>query len=142
METGPDKQMSPSLQAGEHAGEARGKNHHSPEGKREEKNFVFSFFFFSPSRGFSHRSIATSKHLEATLRKCTCVAPVTSLVAQMVKCLPTMWETRVRSLGWKDALEKEMATHSSTLARKSHGWRSLVRYNPWGRKESDTTERL
>ena len=116
METGPDKQMSPSLQAGEHAGEARGKNHHSPEGKREEKNFVFSFFFFSPSRGFSHRSIATSKHLEATLRKCTCVAPVTSLVAQMVKCLPTMWETRVRSLGWKDALEKEMATHSSTLA--------------------------
>ena len=60
----------------------------------------------------------------------------------MVKRLPTMWETRVRSLGWKDALEKEMATHSSTLAQKSHGWRSLVRYNPWGRKESDTTERL
>ena len=40
----------------------------------------------------------------------------TSLVAQMVKCLPTMWETRVQSLGWEDPLEKEMATHSSTLA--------------------------
>ena len=40
----------------------------------------------------------------------------TSLVAQMVKCLPTMWETQVRSLGWEDPLEKEMATHSSTLA--------------------------
>ena len=39
-----------------------------------------------------------------------------SLVAQMVKCLPTMRETRVRSLGWEDPLEKEMATHSSTLA--------------------------
>ena len=34
----------------------------------------------------------------------------------MVKCLPAMRETRVRSLGWEDLLEKEMATHSSTLA--------------------------
>ena len=39
-----------------------------------------------------------------------------SLVAQMVKCLPAMPETRVRSLGWEDPLEKEMATHSSILA--------------------------
>ena len=36
----------------------------------------------------------------------------------------------------------EMATHSSTLAWKSHGWRSLVGYSPWGRKESDMTEWL
>ena len=41
-----------------------------------------------------------------------------SLVAQMVKRLPTMRETRVRSLGWEDPLEKEMATHSSILAWK------------------------
>ena len=41
-----------------------------------------------------------------------------SLVAQMVKRLPTMWETRVRSLGWEYPLEKEMAVHSSTLAWK------------------------
>ena len=34
----------------------------------------------------------------------------------MVKCLPAMPETRVRSLGWEDPLEKEMATHSSILA--------------------------
>ena len=40
------------------------------------------------------------------------------LVAQMVKLLATMWETQVRSLGWEDPLEKEMATHSSTLAWK------------------------
>ena len=40
----------------------------------------------------------------------------TSLVAQMVKRLPTMQETWVRSLGEEDPLEKEMATHSSTLA--------------------------
>ena len=41
-----------------------------------------------------------------------------SLVAQTIKRLPTMWETEVRSLGWEDPLEKEMATHSSTLAWK------------------------
>ena len=36
----------------------------------------------------------------------------------MVKHLPAMWETRVLSLDWEDPLEKEMATHSSTLAWK------------------------
>ena len=41
-----------------------------------------------------------------------------SLVAQRVKCLPVMWETWVQSLGQEDPLEKEMATHSSTLAWK------------------------
>ena len=45
----------------------------------------------------------------------------TSLVAQMVKRLPTIRETRVRSLGREDPLEKEMAAHSSTLA-----WRTAV----------------
>ena len=42
----------------------------------------------------------------------------TSLVAQMVRRLPTMQETWVLSLIWEDPLEKEMATHSSTLAWK------------------------
>ena len=66
---------------------------------------------------------------------------MTSLVAQTVRCLPTIQETRVQSLGREDFLEKEMVTHSSILA-----WeipleqRSLVGYSPWGRKESDTTE--
>ena len=36
----------------------------------------------------------------------------------MVKRLPAVWETWVQSLGWEDPLEKEMATHSSTLAWK------------------------
>ena len=40
-------------------------------------------------------------------------------MAQMVKRLPAMWETRDRSLGQEDPLEKEMATHSGTLAWKS-----------------------
>ena len=64
-----------------------------------------------------------------------------SRLAQTVKRLPTMREARVRSLGWEDPLEKEMATHSST-----HAWkiprRILVDYSPWSCKESDTTERL
>ena len=42
----------------------------------------------------------------------------TSLMAQTVKRLPTMWETWVQSLGREDLLEKEMATHSSILAWK------------------------
>ena len=43
---------------------------------------------------------------------------ITSLVAQTVKRLPTLQETRVQSLGWEDLLEKEMATHSSILVWK------------------------
>ena len=64
----------------------------------------------------------------------------TSPVAQTVKHLPTMQEPWVGSLGWENLLEKDMATHSSILAWKSHGWRNLVGYSPWGRKELDTTE--
>ena len=41
-----------------------------------------------------------------------------SVVAQRVKHLPAMRETRVPSLGWEDPLEEEMATHCSTLAWK------------------------
>ena len=41
-----------------------------------------------------------------------------SLITEVVKSLPLMWETRVRSLGQEDPLEKEMATHFSTLAWK------------------------
>ena len=50
-----------------------------------------------------------------TTRTCS---PLTSLVAQMVKHLPVMWETQVRSLGQEDPLEKEMATDSSIIAWK------------------------
>ena len=46
------------------------------------------------------------------------VGSYSSLVAQMVKRLPAVRETQVRSLGWEDPLEKEMATHSSNLAWK------------------------
>ena len=47
--------------------------------------------------------------------------PGASLVAQLVKNLPVMWETWVRSQGWEDLLEKGKATHSSILAGEFHG---------------------
>ena len=66
-----------------------------------------------------------------------------SLVAQMIKCLPTMRETWVRSLGWEHPLEKEMATHSSILAWKIPRTEDPGRlYSPWGCKELDMTEQL
>ena len=49
---------------------------------------------------------------------------------------------RVQSLGWADALEIEMATHSIFFLGKSHGQRSLVGYSPGGYKESDKTVQL
>ena len=57
-------------------------------------------------------------------------------MAQMLKHLPAMRETRVRSLGWEDPLEKEMATHSSTLA-----WKIPWREEP-GRLQSMGSQRV
>ena len=54
-----------------------------------------------------------------------------SLVAQIVKNLPAMWETWIQSLGWEDSLEEGMATHSSILAWRipldSEVWLATVR---------------
>ena len=49
-------------------------------------------------------------------------------------------KTWVQSLGLEDPLEEGMAIHSSVLAWKPHGQRSLVGYRPQGLKESDTTQ--
>ena len=56
----------------------------------------------------------------------------------MVKNLPVIWETQVRSIGQEDVLEKKLATHSSILA-----WRipwTEDSGGPWGHKVSDTIE--
>ena len=64
-------------------------------------------------------------------------------MVQTVKRLSTMYKTWVRSLGREDSLEKEMATHSSTLAWKIPWTEELgAGYCPWGRKESGATEQL
>jgi len=71
------------------------------------------------------------------------LSSMASLVAQMVKNLPAIQNTWVRSLDWDYPLEKGMATHSSILAWRIHPMdRSLAGHSPWGCKESDTTERL
>ena len=49
----------------------------------------------------------------------------------MVKNLSAMQEAQVPSLVWEEPLEKEMATHSSILAWKFHGQRTLAGYSPW-----------
>ena len=56
------------------------------------------------------------KNLCVILQLALCICGLAFLVAQMVKNLPVVWETWVRSLGWKDSLEKGSATHSSILA--------------------------
>ena len=57
---------------------------------------------------------------------------MTSLVAQMGKRLPTMWETWVQSLGREDPLEKAMATHSRTIAWKIPWMEEPGRLQPMG----------
>uniref|UniRef100_A0AC11DHG1 Uncharacterized protein n=1 Tax=Ovis aries TaxID=9940 RepID=A0AC11DHG1_SHEEP len=68
--------------------------------------------------------------------------PLRSLVTQVVKNLPAMWETWVQSLGWEDPLDKGMAPHSSILAWRIPWTEEPVGYSPWGCKESDITEQL
>ena len=59
-----------------------------------------------------------------------------------VKNLPAVQDTKVQSLSWEDPLEKEMVTHFRILAWRSPWAEEPDRYSLWGRKESDSTERL
>ena len=81
-------------------------------------------------------NVHSSKYFEASF--CCAV----SLVAQMVKGLPAMRETRVQSLGRERPFSWRRKWHPTPvfLPGKSHGRRSLLGYSPWGRKELDTTE--
>ena len=62
----------------------------------------------------------------------------TSLVGQMVRNLPAMWETWIQSLVWEDPLEEGMAPTPVFLPGDFHGQRGLAGYSPWGCKELDT----
>ena len=64
----------------------------------------------------------------------------TSLVAQMVKNLPTVQETWVRSLSQENLLEMEWHSTPVFLPGEFHGQRSVEGYSPWCRVKSDTTE--
>ena len=65
-----------------------------------------------------------------------------SLVAQLVKKPPAMWETWVRPLGWEDPWKRKWQPTPVFLPGEPHGQRNLVGYSPQGRKVSDTTEQL
>ena len=96
----------------------------------------------SPRRGFGCLLASAGQYFKPPTRL--------ALVAQMVKCLSAMLETWVRSLGGEDPLEKEMATHSSTLSwkipwtkepgrlqsmrlqRVGHNWETLLTQSFWG----------
>ena len=65
-----------------------------------------------------------------------------SLVAQMVKNVPSVQESWVWSLGWEEPLEKEMEPTPVFLPREFHGQRRLADSSPCGCKESNTTDRL
>jgi len=56
--------------------------------------------------------------------------------------VPTMRETWVQSLGWDISWRRKWQPTPVFLPGKSHGWRSLVGYSPWGCKELNTTEQL
>ena len=95
--------------------------------------FVFCFFFFSY---IPITRVEWLDHMVVILLGfCFCFQNLHTvfqhfLVAQMVKNLSAMWETRVRSLGQEDPLEKEMATHCSILACRipwiEDLWQSMV----------------
>ena len=99
-------------------------------------------FFLVESSAFLLIWLKMNKNFYALIRA--------SPLAQLVKNLPAMRETWVRSLSWEDPPEKAMVPHSSILRRKwqptlvffpgkSHGHRTLVGYSPWGHEELATT---
>ena len=93
-----------------------------------------ALFIYSKNIFYALSVLGIKKYIGRQVRNNACLL-------QRLRHLAAMWETWVRSLGQEDPLEKEMAIHSSILARESRGWRSLVGYSPRV-AESDTTERL
>ena len=80
------------------------------------------------------------KELDTTARLNNSVIFWASLVAQMVKILPTMQKIQICSLGQEYPLEKSMATHPVSLPEEFYGQRSLADYCLWGHTELDTTD--
>ena len=72
------------------------------------KSFCFVLFYIFPGR--------ISKPMKYIIKWCSSMRLPASLVAQQVRNLPAVWETRVRSLGQEDPLEKGLATHFIILA--------------------------
>ena len=85
---------------------------------------------------WGHKESDTTKQLSTAQHGRFCFIWA-SLVAQLVKNLPALWETRVQSLGREDPLEKERPPSPVFWPGEIHGL-----YSAWGHKESDKTEQL
>ena len=81
--------------------------------------YILLSIFKGQSMFLSH--IYTHTHTHIHTDKIDRYTYISTLIVQLVKNLPAMQETLVQFLGWEDSLEKEMATHSSTLAWKIPG---------------------
>ena len=104
---------------------------------------ILLLLMFPSGKSFPAQSVQDGR---ATFTQVCCCFWIlyASLVTQMVKNLPAIQETQVRSLGQKDPVEKEMATCSSILVKENLLDRGAwwATYSPWGHKESDMTEWL
>ena len=100
-----------------------------------ESHFLDRFTFFDSL--FFFLVVQKSPLNFSTIYYCS-----TSLVAQMAKNLPAMWETWVQCLSRIDPLRREWLPTPVFLPGEFHGQRSLVGYGPWGHKESDMAEKL
>ena len=107
-------------------------------GPKSALNFFFFFFYLGACRILVLRP---GIQPAPTAVKSQSPNHWVSLVDQTGKNSPAMWETWVRSLGWKDPLEEGMATHSSVLAWRIPWTEEPGGCSPWGPRESDTTER-
>ena len=101
-------------------------------------NFIFSHLweFYNTFRGLRQLTVFLETNFTA------CRNNSISLVAQTVKRLSTMRETRVLSLGREDPWGRKWQSTPVLLPGKSHGQRSLVGYSPGGHRESDMTKQL
>ena len=98
-------------------------------------------FYMQPNHHSNGRQNKDTSSIQ-TLRELLSLIFMKILVAQLVKNLPAVRDTWVRSLAWEDPLEKGMATHSSTLSWRIPGTEDPGGLQSWGHKESVMNERL
>ena len=97
-----------------------------------DSDFPVSVHEYRAEAGAGSRALSAAVRAGDLLKGVAIIFVRASLVAQWVKNLPAMQETRVQSLALEDPLEKEMATHSSILAWRILWTEELCGYSPWG----------
>ena len=107
---------------------------------KAELNFLINFIFAFPvlwAIESVHLDWSLVELINSRYKDNSIWGMLASLVAQLVKNPPAMWETSVRSLSWEDPLEKWKLPTAVFWPREFHGF-----YSPWGHKDSDMTEQI